>query len=84
MGEGVGWALGRWGDLGGPGSGRGSGGFRGVGGVAGPLVPIVPIDPFKGIPIVDPHLYGSTGSHFVCDHLSGLGLSCALLSAVLV
>ena len=44
--------------------GRGSGG-AGWGRVAGPLVPIGPIDPFKGIPIVDPHLYGSAGSHFV-------------------
>ena len=24
-----------------------------------------PMDPFKGIPIVDPHLYGSAGSFFV-------------------
>ena len=58
-GKGVGWALGPWGAL-----GRGSG-RSGVGGVAGPLVPIGPIDPSKGIPTVDPHLYGSAGSHFV-------------------
>ena len=57
-GKGVGWALGPWGAL-----GRGWG--VGGGGMAGPLVPIGPIDPFKGIPIVDPHLYGSAGSHFV-------------------
>ena len=38
-------------------------------GVAGPLVPIGPIDLFKGIPIVDPHLYGSAGSHFVLRQL---------------
>ena len=28
---------------------------------------IAKIDPFKGIPIVDPHLYGSAGSHFVAS-----------------
>ena len=61
MGEGGGVGPGA---LGGPGRalGRGSGG-SGVG-VAGPLVPIGPIDPFKWIPNVDPHLYGSAGSHF--------------------
>ena len=52
-GKGVGWALGPRGAL-----GRGLGGL-GCPGVAGPLVPIGPIDPFKGIPIVDPHLYES-------------------------
>ena len=62
-GKGVGWALGPWEALGGPGEGAGG---LGVGeGVAGPLLPIGPIDPFKGIPTVDPHLYGSAGSHFV-------------------
>ena len=40
-------------------------GVQGVQGVAGPLVPIGPMEPFKGIPIVDPPLYGSAGSLFV-------------------
>ena len=57
VGPGALWGpAGPWGGVWGVGGGRG---------VAGPLVPIGPIDPFKGIPIVDPHLYGSAGSHFV-------------------
>ena len=59
-GKGVGWALGPWEALWAP-----WGEVWWVGGVAGPLVSIDPIDPFKGIPTVDPHLYGSAGSHFV-------------------
>ena len=46
---------------------------RGGGGGGGPLVPIGPIDPFKGIPIVDPHLYGSAGSHFVGSVYQSIG-----------
>ena len=62
-GKGVGWALGPWRGPGGPwGGGWGVGGGRGV---AGPLVPIGLMDPFKGLPVVDPHLYGSAGSHFL-------------------
>ena len=55
-GGGVGWGKGGGvgpGALGGPGEG-----FGGLGwGVVGPLVPIGPTDPFKGVHIVDPHLY---------------------------
>ena len=43
--------------------------------MAGPLIPIGLIDPFKGIPIVDPHLYGSAGSHFVLPSLIHLQIS---------
>ena len=63
-GKGVGWGGGRgWGGPWGPGEGFGGSGW---GGMAGPLVPFGPMDPFKGILIVGPHLYGSAGSHFVC------------------
>ena len=62
MGEGGGVGPGA---LGSPGGALGRG--LGWGRVARPLVPIGPIDPFKGIPVVDPHLYGSTGYHFVAS-----------------
>ena len=69
-GGGVGWGGGRgWGGPWGPGGplggpGEGVGGL-GVGGDDRTPGPYGPIDPFKGIPIVDPHLYGSAESHFV-------------------
>ena len=48
--------------------------------MAGPLVPIGPMDPFKGIPIVDLHLYGSAGSLFVSGPLFQGFLSVAVPS----